>query len=63
MPGDRSMQRVIGWLTAVIVITLIFGSAYAALQQLGRRSANAGARYEDSDWMVMIFLAPDAELR
>ncbi|WP_427007417.1 hypothetical protein [Pseudarthrobacter sp. H2] len=35
------MQRVIGWLTAVIVITLIFGSAYAALQQLGRRSANA----------------------
>jgi hypothetical protein len=35
------MRRVIGWLTAAIIITLIFGSAYAALQQFGRRSANA----------------------
>jgi hypothetical protein len=35
------MRRLIGWLTAAIIITLIFGSTYAALQQLGRRSANA----------------------
>jgi hypothetical protein len=35
------MRRAIGWLTAAIIITLIFGSSYAALQQLGRRSANA----------------------
>jgi hypothetical protein len=35
------MRRAIGWLTAAIIITLIFGSTYAALQQLGRRSANA----------------------
>lgn len=35
------MRRVIAWLTAAIVVTLIFGSAYVALQQLGRRSANA----------------------
>lgn len=41
MPDDGDMQRVIGWLTAAIVITLIFGSAYVALQRLGRRPANA----------------------
>lgn len=35
------MRRVVAWLTAAIVVTLIFGSAYGALQQLGRRSANA----------------------
>ena len=35
------MRRVIGWLTAAVIITLVFGSVYAALQQLGRRSANA----------------------
>jgi hypothetical protein len=35
------MQRVIGWLTAAIIVTLIFGSTYGALQQFGRRSADA----------------------
>lgn len=35
------MRRVIAWLTAAIVVTLMFGSAYVALQQLGRRSADA----------------------
>ncbi|MGO4247935.1 hypothetical protein AB4Y87_12040 [Paenarthrobacter sp. RAF54_2] len=34
------MQRVIGWLAAAIIVTLIFGSAYVTLQQLGRRAAN-----------------------
>ncbi|MCU1500120.1 MAG: hypothetical protein JWM47_4073, partial [Acidimicrobiales bacterium] len=38
---DGGMRRVTGWLTAAIIITLIFGSSYTALQQLGRRSANA----------------------
>lgn len=41
VPHDGGMRRVISWLTAAIIITLIFGSTYAALQQLGRRSANA----------------------
>jgi hypothetical protein len=36
---DGGMRRVIGWLRAAI--TLIIGSANAALRQLGRRSANA----------------------
>ena len=35
------MQRVIGWLAAAVIITLIFGSTYVTMQQLGRRSANA----------------------
>jgi hypothetical protein len=35
------MQRVIGWLTAAVITTLIFGSVYVSLQQLGRRSADA----------------------
>src|SRR6478735_3241432 len=34
------MRRTVGWLTAALVVTLIFGSVYVALQQLGRRSAN-----------------------
>lgn len=29
-----------GWLTAALVVTLVFGSVYVALQQLGRSSAN-----------------------
>jgi hypothetical protein len=39
VPDDGGMRRVIGWLRAAI--TLIIGSANAALRQLGRRSANA----------------------
>lgn len=39
VPDDGGMRRVIGWLWAAA--TLIFGSAYAALRQLGRRSAKA----------------------
>lgn len=39
VPDDGGMRRVIGWLRAAV--TLIFGSAYAALRQLGRRSATA----------------------
>ncbi|WP_157769038.1 hypothetical protein [Pseudarthrobacter sulfonivorans] len=35
------MKRVIGWLAAAVITTLIFGSVYVSLQQLGRRSANA----------------------
>ena len=34
------MHRVIAWLTAAIIVTMIFGSAYVTLQQLGRRGAN-----------------------
>jgi hypothetical protein len=35
------MQRIIGWLAAGIIITLIFGSVYVTLQQIGRHLANA----------------------
>jgi hypothetical protein len=35
------MQRIIGWLAATIIVTLIFGSVYLTLQQFGRHSANA----------------------
>jgi hypothetical protein len=35
------MRRTIGWVAATIIITLIFGSVYATLQQFGRRLANA----------------------
>lgn len=35
------MRRVIGWLAAAVIVTLIFGSVYVAFQQEGRRSANA----------------------
>jgi hypothetical protein len=35
------MQRIIRWLAAAIIITLIFGSAYVTLQQIGRHLANA----------------------
>ena len=55
------MQRVIGWLAAAIIVTLIFGSAYVTLQQLGRRAANdaptaaAAAQVEG-----LGFLAPNA---
>jgi hypothetical protein len=38
---DGGMQRVIGWLAAAVITTLIFGSVYVSLQQLGRRSADA----------------------
>lgn len=41
MPHDGGMRRATGWLTAAVIITLIFGSSYAAFQQLGRRAANA----------------------
>lgn len=34
------MQRIIGWLAAAIIITLIFGGFYVTLQQFGRHSAN-----------------------
>ena len=34
------MGRILGWLAAAVVVTLIFGSVYVAFQQLGRRSAN-----------------------
>ncbi|MET3932778.1 hypothetical protein [Arthrobacter sp. OAP107] len=34
------MRRTVGWLTAVLVVSLVFGSVYVALQQLGRSSAN-----------------------
>lgn len=37
---DGGMQRVIGWLAAAVITTLIFGSVYVSFQQLGRRSAN-----------------------
>ncbi|WP_028275194.1 hypothetical protein [Arthrobacter sp. I3] len=30
----------IAWLTAAVVVSLIFGSVYASFQQLGRRTAN-----------------------
>jgi hypothetical protein len=35
------MHRIIGWLAASIIVTLIFGSVYVTLQQFGRHSANA----------------------
>jgi hypothetical protein len=35
------MHRIIAWLAATIIITLIFGSVYVTLQQSGRHSANA----------------------
>jgi hypothetical protein len=38
---DGPMKRIIGRLAAAIVITLIFGSVYVSLQQIGRRSADA----------------------
>ena len=38
--ADGGMQRVIGWLAAAVITTLIFGSVYVSLQQLGRRSAD-----------------------
>lgn len=38
---DSPMQRIIAWLAAAIVITLIFGSVYVTLQQFGRHAANA----------------------
>jgi hypothetical protein len=35
------MHRIIGWLAATIIITLVFGTVYVTLQQFGRHSANA----------------------
>lgn len=34
------MRRVIGWLAAAVVVTLVFGSLYVVFQLSGRRSAN-----------------------
>ncbi|MFE5838814.1 hypothetical protein [Arthrobacter sp. NPDC056493] len=34
------MGRIIGWLTAAVVVTALFGSVYLVLQQVERRSAN-----------------------
>lgn len=34
------MGRILGWMAAAVVVTLIFGSVYGAFQQVGRRSAN-----------------------
>ncbi|MFF2318211.1 hypothetical protein ACFVTE_18325 [Arthrobacter sp. NPDC058097] len=34
------MRRTVGWLTAALVMTLVFGTVYVALQQLGRSAAN-----------------------
>ncbi|MET3719650.1 MULTISPECIES: hypothetical protein [unclassified Arthrobacter] len=34
------MKRIIGWLAAAAVVTVVFGSLYIAFQQSGRRSAN-----------------------
>jgi hypothetical protein len=39
----EDMRRTIGWLTAAVIVSLIFGSVYVTFQQLGRRSANAAA--------------------
>jgi hypothetical protein len=66
MPHDGVMRRVIGWLTAAIIVTLIFGSVYGALQQLGRRSANAAPAAAGAAEVQQIgserFTAPRLEL-
>jgi hypothetical protein len=40
MPGMKGTGRTIAWLTAAVVVSIIFGSIYLTFQQLGRRSAN-----------------------
>ncbi len=40
MPGMKSFGRMIPWLTAAVVVSIIFGSVYVTFQQLGRRTAN-----------------------
>lgn len=40
MPGMNATGRLIAWLSAAVVVSLIFGSVYASFQQLGRRTAN-----------------------
>lgn len=41
MPRMRAHRKTIAWLTAAVVVSLIFGSVYVSFQQLGRRTANA----------------------
>jgi hypothetical protein len=57
------MRRIIGWLTATIIITLIFGSVYVTLQQFGRHSANAAPAAAAAAQIQQMGSGPTAEPR
>ena len=57
------MRRVIAWLAAAIVVTLIFGSVYVTLQQFGRRSANAAPAAAAAAQVQLIGSEPPTEPR
>jgi hypothetical protein len=57
------MRRFIMWLTAAIIVTLIFGSLYLTLQRLGRSSANAAPAAAVATQAQMIDSDPPAAPR
>jgi hypothetical protein len=54
------MHRIIGWLAAAIITTLVFGSVYVTLQQFGRHSANAAPAAAAAAQVQQMGSAPSA---